>query len=64
MDGSIPSQAAKGFGKGTGTVWEDSGGVDASKRSFKRCNRKKALGPAEKRELVGYARETFQMSLR
>src|SRR5690606_40575864 len=31
---------------------------------YKTLSKKKALGPAEKRELVGYAREDFGMSLR
>ncbi|NAW50004.1 hypothetical protein GNY06_00865 [Elizabethkingia argentiflava] len=37
--------------------------ADFTDHSFKRRYRKKALGPAEKRELVGYAREDFGMSL-
>lgn len=63
-DGGFTAQATSGNGKRVGAVQKDCCRADFTDHSFKRRYRKKALGPAEKRELVGYAREDFGMSLR
>nr|WP_240904679.1 IS3 family transposase [Sphingobacterium sp. SGR-19] len=62
--GGFPAQAAPRNGKRVGAVQKDCCRADITDHGFKRRYRKKALGPAEKRELVGYAREYFGMSLR
>src|SRR5690606_10462396 len=62
--GGLPAQAAQSDGKRAGAIYTDRCRADPSDHGFKRRHRKKALGPAEKRELVGYVREDFGMSLR
>src|SRR5690606_37645255 len=63
-DGHFPAQAVERDGKRAGPVQEDCCGADTSEHGFEGRYRKKALGPGEKRELVGYAREEFKLSLR
>jgi len=63
--GCLSAKEAQRDGKATGTVQEDSGKTYLAKHRFERCHRKKALTPAEKRELMGYALQEYaKLSLR
>ena len=62
--GSESAEEAQGDGERVVTVQEDCGGADASKYGLKGCDRKNAIGPAEKRELVDYSRKEHGISLR
>ena len=62
--GSESAEEAQGDGERVVTVQEDCGGADASKYGLKGCDRKNAIGPAEKRELVDYSRKEPGISLR
>src|SRR5690606_38712561 len=62
--GPFPAEAALRDGRTGSARYEESTPANPVVHGLKRRHRKKALGPAEKRELVGYVREDFGMSLR
>lgn len=62
--GAQSAYPSKRNGKRIGSVQKDSCRTDFTKHHFERRYRKKALVPAERRELITYAKESFSISLR